>query len=214
MTSSNHLAITKCPFLGETHCGDDCVYWQSGREITLCIVDGLGHGQHAERAAKAAVDYVAHHLTEPLVDIFAGCDRALRRTRGVAMGIAVIVVGEEDDEDEEAGTFVSLSRTTLTYAGIGNTRAMIVRREHPVVRLPGNYGIVGGGYRRLSPATVPLNPGDLVILTTDGIKERCDLLGYGDALRGDVQQLAERILQDWSRETDDAAVLVFRNEEA
>lgn len=71
---------------------------------------------------------------------------------------------------------------------------------------------MGGGYRKLTPETVELHPGDLVILSSDGIKERCDLLAYGDALRGDVQQLAERILQDWGRETDDAAVLVFRSE--
>ena len=198
MTLSNHLAITKRAFLGETHCGDECAYWQEGGKATLCIVDGLGHGDHAERAAQAAVEYVAGHLGEPLADIFAGCNRALRRTRGVAMGIAVV--------DEDAGT--------LIYAGIGNTRIMIVRGTRPVIHLSSNYGIVGGGYRKLTPETVELHPGDLVILSSDGIKERCDLSAYGDALRGDVQQLAERILHDWARETDDAAVLVFRSEGA
>jgi len=196
MTSSNHLAITKRAFLGETHCGDECAYWQESSKVTLCIVDGLGHGEHAERAAKAAVEYIAGHLGEPLADIFAGCNRAIRRTRGVAMGIAVV------DEDAE----------TLTYAGIGNTRAVIVQSARSLVCLSSNYGIVGGGYRKLTVETVDLHPGDLVILASDGIKERCDLLAYGDALRGDVQQLAERILHDWGRETDDAAVLVFRSE--
>ncbi|MBL7062629.1 MAG: SpoIIE family protein phosphatase [Anaerolineae bacterium] len=196
------VAIAKRAFPGDPHCGDECAWWQSGREVTLCIVDGLGHGEHAERTARAAVEYVAGHLAQPLVDIFAGCDQALRRTRGAAMGIAVIDIGE--GEDEEAGT--------LTYAGIGNTRAMIVREACPVVGLSSNYGIVGGGYRKLTPETVGLKPGDLVILTSDGIKEQCDILAYGDALRGDVQRLAEKILQDWGRETDDAAVLVFRNE--
>ncbi|RLC76082.1 MAG: hypothetical protein DRJ03_21380 [Chloroflexi bacterium] len=190
------VAITKRPFLGETHCGDECAYWQGNGKVTLCIVDGLGHGEHAERAAQAAVEYVAGHLGESLADIFAGCDAALRSTRGVAMGIAVI--------DEEA--------ETLTYAGIGNTRIMIIRGAQPVIHLSSNYGIVGGGYRKLTPETVELHPGDLVILSSDGIKERCDLLAYGDALRGGAQQLGERILQDWGRETDDAAVLVFRSE--
>ncbi len=190
------VAITKRAFLGETHCGDECAYWQEGGKATLCIVDGLGHGEDAERAAQAAVEYVALHLAEPLVDVFAGCDLALRRTRGVAMGIGVI--------DEDAGT--------LTYAGIGNTRAVIVQSARSLVCLSSNYGIVGGGYRKLTSETVELHPGDLVILVSDGIKERCDLLAYGDALRGDVQRLAERILRDWGRETDDAAVLVFRNE--
>jgi len=190
------VAITKRAFFGDPHCGDECAYWHSGGKTTLCIVDGLGHGEYAERAAKAAVEYVAGHLGEPLADIFAGCDAALRSTRGVAMGIAIV--------DEEA--------ETLTYAGIGNTRALIVREQHLVARLSNNWGIVGGGYRKLTPETVELTTGDLLILTTDGIKERCDVLAYGDALRGNVQQLAERILHDWGRETDDAAALVFRSE--
>ena len=192
------IAIAKRSFFNDPHNGDECAYWQSGGKVLLCVVDGLGHGEDAERAAKAAVEYVALHLAEPLVDVFTGCDRALRRTRGVAMGLAVV--------DEEA--------ETLTYAGIGNTRAVIVQSARSLVCLSSNYGIVGGGYRKLTPETVELHPGDLVILSSDGIKERCDLLAYGGALRGDVQQLAERILQDWGRETDDAAVLVFRSEGA
>lgn len=191
------IAIAKRALLGDRHCGDDCAWWHSGGKTTLCIVDGLGHGEHAERAATAAVEYVAGHLTHPLADIFAGCDAALRRTRGVVMSIAVV--------DEEA--------ETLTHAGIGNTRAMIVGEEK-TVHLSSNYGIVGGGYRRLTPETVTLNPGDLVIMYTDGIPEKMNLLNYDATLRGDVQQLAAQIVQGWGRETDDVAVLVFRSEEA
>jgi len=202
LSKSNHLAIVKRPFPGDPHCGDDAAWWRHDHKLTLCIVDGLGHGEDAERAARVAVEYIAHHLTEPLVELFAGCDQALRRTRGAAMSVAVI--------DGEAGT--------LTYAGIGNTRAVIVRKpgvDSPVgkiVRLSGNWGIVGGDYRKLTPETVELGPGDLVILTTDGVKERCDVSAYGDALYGDVQRLAERILRDCGREMDDVAVLVFRCE--
>ena len=118
------------------------------------------------------------------------------------MGIAVV--------DESAGT--------LTYAGVGNPRAMIVRarrsasvREN-VIRLPSSSGIVGSGYRRLSPDTIPLNPGDLVILYTDGIPGAMDISGYGEALSGNVHWLAEKIIQDWGRKADDAAILVFRSE--
>ncbi len=197
---SEQIAMVKRALNDAPHCGDECSFWQSGGKIILCMVDGLGHGEHAERAAKAVVDYVAHHLSEPLLDLFAGCNLALRSTRRVVMGVAVI--------DEEAGT--------LTYAGIGNTRAMIVRERHPefaegkTVRLSNNYGIVGGGYKRLSPETVPLMPGDLVFMFTDGVEEIINLSGYDDALRADVWQLAEKIIKDWGRETDDVAVLIFK----
>lgn len=158
------------------------------------MIDGLGHGQGAERAALAALNFVAQHHDEPLLEVFAGCDRALRETRGAAMGIAVA--------DPAAGT--------LTYAGIGNTRAVVVGRE--TTRPRSHYGIVGGGYGMLKTETVPLAPGDLVIMCTDGIPESIELSGYDERLRADVGRLAERILEDWGHETDDAAVLVFRND--
>ncbi|MCP4544294.1 MAG: SpoIIE family protein phosphatase [Chloroflexi bacterium] len=194
------IAIVKRSFPNDPHCGDECAYWQSDEKITLCIVDGLGHGWDAEKAAKAAVDYVAKHISEPLPDIFAGCDRAIRHTRGGVMGIAVV--------DENVGT--------LTYAGIGNPRIIIARAHHraasltEVSRLSNRPGVVGGGCGRVLPETISLRSGDVVILFTDGVPSELDLRGYESALHTDVQQLAQRIVQDWGRERDDVAVLVFR----
>jgi len=192
------VGIAKRALDDAPHCGDQCGYWRRGGKTTLCVVDGLGHGKQAEKAAKAAMHYVAFLLSGSLPDIFAGCDSAVRRTRGVAMGIAVI--------DER--------RQTLSYAGVGNTRALVARQpsdESPAgqtIRLSSSYGIVGGGYKTLSPETVQLMPGDLVIMFTDGLVESIGLAGYDDSLRADVQRLAEKMLQDWQRATDDAAVLV------
>ncbi len=178
----------------DPHCGDVCRYWQQGNTITLCVADGLGHGIYAERAAQAAVDYVDRHLEAPLEDIFAGCDRALRRTRGVAMGLAVIDAAAEQ----------------LSYAGIGNPRAIVVGER--ISRLRNDYGIVGGGYHALSAETVSFRSGDLLILATDGVVETVDVSTYDPAEWSDVQGLADRILRDWRRDTDDAAVLVGRSE--
>ncbi|MFC1706870.1 SpoIIE family protein phosphatase [Planctomycetota bacterium] len=172
------------------HCGDCCAWWRVGGKVVLCVSDGLGHGKHAMIASKAALDYVADHLSDPLTRLFAGCDEALRATRGVAMSVAVV--------DEEA--------RTLTYAAIGSTRGIIVAQR--TVRLRGDYGIVGGGYKILRPETVPFTPGGIAAIYTDGIEEEIDLLRYPEAVRSDLQCLADAILQDWGRKNDDAAVLV------
>ena len=124
----------------------------------------------------------------------AGCDRALRRTRGVVMAIAVI--------DHEKGT--------LTYGGVGDTHARIVGTS--ALHLAGTCGIVGGGYATLRPETVDIGPEDLLIMCTDGVKEALNAWGYDRALRADAAALARRILRDWARETDDAAVLVYNGE--
>ena len=188
------LAIAKCAADNAPYCGDQCGCWQHGEQRILCIADGLGHGQRAETAAKAALDYVAAHLGEPLTKIFSGCDPALRHTVGVAMSIAV----------------VSQDGKGLTHAGIGNTEARIVGRDRHR-QLSSYPGIVGGGYRKLLPETVPLGPGELVILTTDGIKGRWNMDAYGNALKADIKRLAKQILQDWARPDDDAAVMIYKN---
>ena len=185
------VAIAQRAFLDDPHNGDQCAYWQSGPNIMLCVVDGLGHGKDAEDAAKAAVDYVGSHLSDPLPAIFAGCDSAIRHTRGVAMGLAVI------NEDTE----------TLTFAGIGNTRLLIIGKKR--VALSSDPGIVGGGYKAIYPETQPKISGDLVVMYTDGLQERTDMSDYGATLVADIQLLAERLLKDWGGETDDAAVLIF-----
>jgi serine phosphatase RsbU (regulator of sigma subunit) len=179
-------ALNKAPY-----CGDECGYWEKGTKTVLCIVDGLGHGKGAEIAAQAAVKYIADHQSESLQAIFAGCDKELRETRGAAVGIAVI--------DEDKGE--------LTYAGIGNTRVIVVNSG--TSHLGSDYGIIGGGYKTLTPETISIGKGALVIMSTDGVEEVTDLSRY-DLIAVDVHKLAEMIIKDWRVERDDAAVLVYK----
>lgn len=185
------IATIKHALNNAPYCGDECGYWEEGTKAVLCIIDGLGHGKDAEIAAKAAVEYIANHLSESLQEIFAGCDRELRKTRGAAMGIAVI--------DEDKGE--------LTYAGIGNTRAIVVNSG--TCYLGSDYGIIGGGFKKLTPETVAIGKGALVIMSTDGVEELIDLSRY-DLLAGSVLELAKIIIGDWRIERDDAAVMVCK----
>lgn len=197
------VSIVKRAFKGEQHCGDECAVWKTGGKTILCVADGLGHGEDAELAAKAAITFVSRHLSEPLKVLFDGCNREIRDTRGVAMGIAVVDEGTRE----------------MIYAGIGNIRALVVRNnnagidEGTVVRLASNPGIVGGGYKTLTPETIGINPGDLVIIFTDGIEEHIDLSGHNKIPLHETQKLAETIIRDWGRDSDDAAILIFRSEE-
>jgi len=185
------IATVKHALDNAPYCGDECGYWEYGAKTTLCIVDGLGHGKDAEIAAKAAVNYIACHRSESLQEIFTGCDRELRGTRGAAMGIAVI--------DEKKGE--------LTYAGIGNTRVIVENSK--TFRLDSDYGIIGGGFKKLIPETLAIGKGALVIMFTDGVEELVDISRY-DLISGDVYELAEKIITDWRIERDDAAVMVYR----
>ena len=185
------IATIKQAVNNAPYCGDECGYWEKGTKTVICIIDGLGHGKDAEIAAQAAVKYIADHQSESSQAIFAGCDRELRKTRGAAVGIAVI----DGDKGE------------LTYAGIGNTRVIVVNSE--TFHLGSDYGIIGGGYKKLTPETISIGKGALVIMFTDGVEEVIDLSRY-DLIAVDVHELAEMIIKDWRVERDDAAVLVYK----
>ena len=187
-----NLAMAKRSDLNSPYCGDDYACWEHGGKTILCVVDGLGHGEPAEVAAKAAVLYVGNHLSEPLAQIFAGCNDEIRHTRGVAMGVAVI------DENE----------ATLTYGGIGNTVAKIRGSELKTLR--SDPGIVGAGYRNLMIHLTRLSPGQILVMHTDGIPGCMDFPSYSAALEEDLNRLAAAIIEDWGRAADDSAVLIYR----
>lgn len=185
------VATESRSFNNDVHCGDQCDWWVEDDLVTLCMIDGLGHGLHAEEAAKEALDYVSSHLDESLDRLFAGCDKAIKHTRGAAMSIARIDQGN----------------SSLEYAGVGNTRSMMygVKSSH----LSSSWGIVGGGYRHLYIERADLSLYDLVIMWTDGIPEHIMISSYDMYLLQDEQQLAKRILEDYGRMTDDATILVY-----
>jgi len=184
----------KRPLGDGAFCGDAAEYWRREDETVLLIVDGLGHGKQAEIAARAAVHYVASHLGEPLPDLFARCSEAIRYTRGAAMGVARI--------QERTGE--------MAYAGVGNTRAMLVGERN--VRFSNTNGIVGAGYDRIWLEKSLVEPGELVLLFTDGLKEFIDMSLYEHLFKGALGVLADRIAREWSLERDDAALLVYRRE--
>ncbi len=172
-------------------CGDMYDFWHKDGITHLVMADGLGHGNLAEIAALAALNHIRNNTDKDFADLFRGCDAAIRHTRGVAMGVARI--------DEKTGL--------LRYAGIGNTRAMICSQEK-MTRLTSNFGIVGGGFRKLFIEEKQLLPNDLVIMFTDGLHERANITAY-DA-EGDLMALAYRIFQDYHIVRDDAAIMIYR----
>src|SRR5262249_26016470 len=76
----------------------------SGNALTA-VIDGLGHGQFAHRAAMTARHYIDHHSDRPLLDLFRGAGRACRATRGVVMALV---------------KFDNQPRHNVTVAGIGD----------------------------------------------------------------------------------------------
>jgi serine phosphatase RsbU (regulator of sigma subunit) len=184
------VAIAARPYPGETVSGDA---WQVDWDGDICriaVVDGLGHGPQAAAAARAATTELAAHPGRDPAAAVQGCHEALSDTRGAALLVAR----------------VDLRVGQLTIAGVGNVEAQLWqhgRTQH----LMSDRGIVGSVLPRIRPIVLTLAADWLLLIYTDGIRNRFDL-GAVRETAADGLGCAEALLDGWSRPTDDATVLI------
>lgn len=191
-------AAVRRPRPGEEVCGDHPVALDVGENAALFgVIDGLGHGEAAAAAAQQAAEVVAEIRSEPLDVVIQSCHRALTETRGVAMTLARV------DFETDA----------LSWIGIGNVAADLIAKHPTGVEVRSSALLVGGivGYRMpqiLSTSQVSISPGDLLIMSSDGIAEQhLDSIDFA----AQATTIAERLVGQYSRETDDALVLAARH---
>lgn len=173
---------------GEKVCGDNLFVF-SDEKMTLCVVaDGSGHGPEAGRASGIVCDYVREHPNDSLADMMKGCHRAARGTRGAAVTICRAF--------HESGV--------LEHVGVGNVD--VNGRTYARIRPVSTPGIVGTSVRKIGVAQYNLEPGDLLVVYTDGISGRFNVSQY---LPLDVQGIADGILEAHAKDHDDATCVVL-----
>ncbi len=164
-------------------------------QAMAAVVDGVGHGKEAARAARRAIATLDLSVGKSPVALFQRCHEQLRSTRGVVMSLASFNANDN----------------TLAWLGVGNVEGVLFHRQNHI--LPGQEsllqrpGVLGDHLPGLSPSLVQISAGDILIFATDGISR-----GFTDNtdLNDSPQQIADRILTQFGRETDDALVLVAR----
>jgi len=187
--------VASLPLPGETVSGDfHLVRFFPGGAL-VAAVDGLGHGAEAAAAAQAAVATLQARPAESVLTLIKRCHHSLKETRGAVLTLASF---QEPD-------------AMMTWAGIGNVEGVVLRADPKASPLR-DYALLDGGVvgMQLSPLrafVIPITPGDLLLMATDGIRS-----GFWEGLPlGDSpQQLADRILARDAKGTDDALVVVAR----
>ncbi|HEY9303189.1 MAG TPA: SpoIIE family protein phosphatase [Mycobacterium sp.] len=183
---------------GENTCGDRLLAVDVNDTGALIgVLDGLGHGVEAADAAKRGVEVLKAARAEPLDVLVQRCHRALSGTRGVAMTLA----------------HIDFQSDTLSWVGVGNVAADLVAKHPGGVEVRSSARLVGGivGYRipdALTPQEVPIRPGDLLVLASDGIVE--DHLDDIDFSASSLA-IADKILHTHAKVDDDALVLAARH---
>ena len=189
--SSGGLSV---PAPREVHCGDAWASWSAGELTSIFLVDGLGHGLEAERAAKVAIEAFERHAERSTADVLDSVHRAMRATRGGAVAIAEL--------DRRKGQ--------LKYSGIGNISGLVVSPAGPVQHLVSLPGIAGHTFRRLQEFVYPWPDGSVLIMHSDGITTHWTLPPPLRTRRADV--IAGTVYRDFRRGNDDATVVAVRNE--
>jgi serine/threonine protein phosphatase PrpC len=178
---------------GQKTSGDRYVVAPFETGVLVAVVDGLGHGDSAAIAAEIAVNTLAGYASESVIALVRRCHGALTRTRGVVMTLASF----------------SARDNCMTWLGVGNVEGTLlhVAEELPRQSVLLRGGVVGYQLPPLRASVLPVARGDLLILASDGIRN-----GFADgpALTDSPQQIADRILGEYNRGTDDAIVLAVR----
>jgi anti-sigma regulatory factor (Ser/Thr protein kinase)/serine/threonine protein phosphatase PrpC len=188
------IAAATRPHLYNDLNGDAFVIHSWAESTLVGVIDGLGHGQFAHRAAQAALQYVEAHFDRPLTEIFRGTGRACRATRGVVMALARFDWGEN----------------RMTFASVGNIETRVFNQSssfHCILR----RGIIGVSAPDPVVTEHTWSPDDWMVMHSDGLPTHWDADMIPGLISKPANVMAHEILRALAKPEDDATVLVVRS---
>lgn len=195
------LGVATRAYSGMELNGDAFVLKQWDGHALVAVVDGLGHGQFAHRAAQTARRYVDSHYDQPLTELFRGVGRACQATRGVVMAIARFAFGPPP------------APIRLSFASVGNIEARVHGSPEPM-HFVARRGVLGGQ----APSPVVLEqrwePAALLVLHSDGVSTRWRWDDLAPLLSLPASALAQGLLRARAKADDDATVVVVKGAQA
>ncbi len=160
----------------------------------FAVLDGLGHGQAAASAVDRAARVLADHRREPLDELMVLCHRAMADTRGAAVSLALF------------------GADSVQWLGVGNVDTHLFTAGPTGPAISATVLQTGGivGYRlppHLQPQTVAVRPGDLLLMSTDGV-----VIDSGTSidLSTSAVDITAALLHNNAKASDDALVLAAR----
>jgi anti-sigma regulatory factor (Ser/Thr protein kinase) len=188
------LGAVCLPMSGESVAGDGWLLEVSGDYRTILVIDGLGHGPNAARAARAATEAFAKHPAAAPGALMEICHAALATTRGAA----------------GAAARVDLTKNQGTFAGIGNIGCRVEttgeRRQ-----LVSHSGTLGHVMRRVQEFEFPFPAGSLLISHSDGLTTHWSVADYPGLMSKHAGLIAGVLYRDHERGRDDVTVVVLKN---
>jgi negative regulator of sigma-B (phosphoserine phosphatase) len=183
------------PKTGQRVSGDAYLIIDEGKTCLATVVDGLGSGSEAAHASRLALATVGEQPWAELTDILRQCHLALLGTRGAVMSLLRIEFG--------AGA----RGGQVSYAGVGNVD--FHGQSASNFSAWNAYGIIGSRFPKVQVFQGLYTPGDLFVLSTDGISRQFRLGSFPAARGQPPQVVADKIAEGFGRMEDDVTVLVM-----
>jgi len=173
-------------------CGDAWHLAVEGRKISALVIDGIGHGEEAERAGLAgAAVFATAPFADPATSMLE-MHHAMTGTRGGAAAVSLY--------DANAGN--------VRFAGIGNIGACLLSAEKSR-GLASHPGIVGSQFRKANAFDYPAAAQQLLIMYSDGLQSRWDMRDYPGLVHRHPAIIATLLHRDFCRGRDDVTVMVI-----
>jgi phosphoserine phosphatase RsbX len=180
---------------GQGESGDQHLVCCNRNGILVAAIDGIGHGEAAANASKAAAALLRNSADQPIISLVERCHEILRATRGVVLSLASVDSGQG----------------MMTWLGVGNVQGVLMRADAKNGNVQESLllraGVVGSQLPALQGAVLPIARGDTLFLATDGVRSDFSMTL---SARENPQRAADRILAQYRSGNDDALVLVAR----
>jgi negative regulator of sigma-B (phosphoserine phosphatase) len=177
---------------GQSVSGDIYLVQEYGDGLVLAsVVDGLGGGEEAARAARLAEKTIVEYVHYPLQELIRRSHTALNATRGAVIGILRL----------------DMNIRQASYVGVGNIGTHVYSRQ-PIKPISKN-GILGYRLPPLLELRYTYDPGDIFAIYSDGVSST-----FAQDARIDIKQppqrIAEQVLTSYGKQSDDATVVVLK----
>lgn len=178
----------------ETACGDSYRVKRTKNDVRVFLGDGLGHGQFAEEAVTQAGNFFEECEDTNPVDIIRQMHEKVRRTRGLVATVAIL----------------DRSKNEWKISGVGNILTRLYQGITYRNYMPYN-GTVGLNIpTSMNVSIFPAERNQFLMLCSDGIKTRWDLLKFPSILKFDNMVMAASVYKDFNRGNDDSSVIVAK----
>ncbi len=179
---------------GETTCGDGLIIKKTTSYLKLTLADGLGHGPEANKAVNEAAAAIRVFPDQSPTDTIRFIHPAIKKTRGAVMNVLLY----------------DFASKTWRSTGVGNIAVRMFGPNQVKNHMSYN-GIVGHNIpNSMNEQVYSAEQYNLVVLCSDGIKTRWDIIKYPNIRKFDPAILNAAIYKDHARRTDDMSVVSIK----